>query len=178
MRLPLSTPQRQHFVQTAYHVRDLDEAIERYHHILGIGPFIVRRHIALDQVLYRGRPVSLDISAAHAQAGPVQIELVTQHCDNPSTFRDCFAPDEEGLHHVALLPEDHAAMVAHYKAQGFEPATDLVTVEKRGATYVDTAAVLGHVVEIYRVNQSLLDFYALIADAAHQWDGRQLMIEL
>jgi hypothetical protein len=177
VKLPFSTPARQHFVQNAYYVCDLDEAIDRYHRLLGIGPFIVRRHIALDRVLYRGAPSSLDISAAHVQAGAVQIELVTQHCPSPSTFRDRFAMGEEGLHHVALLPEDHGAMVAHYEACGFAAVTDLVTAELRGATYMDTATALGHAVEVYRVNQSLLDFYALIAKAAQDWDGRQLKVE-
>jgi Glyoxalase/Bleomycin resistance protein/Dioxygenase superfamily len=178
LTVSFSTPERQRFVQNAYHVRDLDEAIARYHRLLGIGPFVVRRHIALDQVYYRGAQSSLDISAAHAQAGDIQIELVTQHCQSPSTFRDRFAPDEEGLHHVALFPEDHGAMVAHYQACGFAAVTDLVTVELRGATYMDNAVALGHAVEIYRVNQSLLDFYALIADAADGWDGRHLTIEM
>ena len=38
----------------------------------------------------------------------LQIELVTQHNDAPSAFRDSFAPMEEGLHHVAVVPDDYA----------------------------------------------------------------------
>ena len=173
----VSSVARQRFVQNAYHVADLDEAIDRWHRQFGLGPFIVRRHIALDRAFYRGAEARLDISAAHVQAGAVQVELVTQHDDAPSAFRDMFGPDQEGLHHVALFPEDHDAMVAHYRASGFEVATDIVTAEGRGAAYVDTRAQLGHMTEIYRVNQSLFDFYADIAAAAENWDGRQLRIE-
>ncbi|MFD2498635.1 hypothetical protein ACFSTI_06955 [Rhizorhabdus histidinilytica] len=90
MRISYSRPDRQRIVQNAYVVRDLDEAMVRWNRTLGIGPFLVRRHIALRDVLYRGRPASLDISAAHAQAGDIQIELVMQHCDQPSAFRDMF----------------------------------------------------------------------------------------
>lgn len=177
MPAPLSSVSRQRFVQNAYHVADLDEAIERWHRQFGLGPFIVRRHIALPSVRYRGAPGQLDISAAHVQAGAVQVELVMQHCGNPSAFRDMYASDEEGLHHVALLPEDPEAMIAHYTAMGFAVATDLLTAEGRGAAYVDTRAQLGHMIEIYRVNQSLLDFYDEIAAAAESWDGRTLRIE-
>jgi hypothetical protein len=67
-------------------------------------------------------------------------------------------------------------MVAHYEAMGFIAATDLLTAERRGATYMDTREALGHAMEIYRVNQSLLDFYRFIADAAERWDGKQLTI--
>lgn len=143
----------------------------------GMGPFILRRHIALDQVSYRGLPATLDISAAHVQAGPVQIELIMQHCDQPSAFRDAFAPHEEGLHHVALFPENHGKMVDHYLERGFPVATDLVTAERRGASYLDTRAALGHMIEIYRVNDSLHAFYAQVAEAAAKWDGHALFIE-
>jgi hypothetical protein len=173
-----SNPARQHFVQIAYHVRDIDEAMSRWQRSFGLGPFVVRRHIALEQVLYRGAPSSLDISAAHVQAGPVQIELVVQHNDAPSAFRDSFGPDQEGIHHTALVPDDHDAMVAHYKNHGFAVATEFVTGEGRGASYVDARSAMGHMVEIYRVNQSLHDFYAFIADAAAAWDGKTLAIEL
>jgi len=174
----ISTPARQRFVQMAYHVRDIDEAMPRFYQRFGLGPFLVRRHIMLDEVRYRGAPAALDISAAHVQAGAVQVELVMQHCSNPSAFRDAYRADEEGLHHVALFPQDHDAMVAHYAEAGFAATTELVTRERRGATYVDTRPMLGHMVEIYRVNASLHAFYAQIAAAAETWDGQTLAIEL
>ncbi len=178
MRPPSSTPQRQHFVQIAYHVADLDEAMPRFARLMGIGPFLVRRHIGLSPVSYRGSPSALDISAAHVQAGPVQVELVQQHCDNPSAFRDMFTPEDEGLHHVALFPEDYEAMVAHYRGQGHEIATELITPEKRGAAYIDTVAALGHMVEVYRPNESLYEFYQTVALAACDWDGETIAIEV
>ena len=177
IRVPLSTPARQHIVQIAYHVADIDAAMLAWQRRFGVGPFILRRHIALEEVSYRDRSATLEISAAHVQSGPVQIELVMQHCDQPSAFRDCFAPDQDGLHHVALFPEDHQVMVDHYLAQGFEIATDLITSERRGASYMDTRAALGHMVEIYRVNDSLHALYAQVAAAADNWDGHTLYIE-
>ena len=178
LNIRLSTPQRQHVVQIAYHVADLDAAVARWRRMLGVGPFLVRRHIALETVRYRGQPTTLDISAAHVQSGDVQIELVQQHGDAPSTFRDMFAASEQGLHHIALFPKDHDALVAHYAALGCVPTTELVTAEQRGATYVDARALTGHMIEIYRVNPSLFALYQAVADAARDWDGRALNFEL
>ena len=175
--VPLSSPDRQHIVQLAYHVTDIDAAIVACHRRYGWGPFLLRRHLPLVDVRYRGALATLDISAAHAQAGPLQIELVTQHCDQPSTFRDAFAADREGLHHVALFPQDHDIMVAHYVAQGFAVTTELRTAEGRGASYLDTRATLGHMVEVYRVNASLHALYARVAQLADDWDGQTLAIE-
>ena len=178
LNIRLSTPQRQHVVQIAYHVADIDAAVARWHRMLGVGPFLVRRHIALETVRYRGQPGTLDISAAHVQSGNVQIELVQQHGDAPSAFREMFAAGEEGLHHIALFPKDHDALVAHYAALGCAPTTELVTAEQRGATYVDARALTGHMIEIYRVNPSLFALYRVVAEAADNWDGRVLTFEL
>jgi hypothetical protein len=175
--VPISSPQHQQIVQIAWHVADLDGAVAAFHRRFGWGPFLVRRHLHLPEVWYRGAPETLDISVAHGQAGAVQIELVTQHCDRPSAFRDAFAAHEEGVHHVALFPRDHDEMVAHFVANGFPVTTELKTAERRGAAYVDTRPVLGHMVEIYRVNPSLHALYARVAGLRDGWDGQTLAIE-
>jgi len=169
---------RHRTIQNAYVVADLDSAIERWHRLWGLGPFFVRRHIVLPEVRYRGRPGSLDISAAYVQAGPIQVELVTQHDAAPSAFRDMFAPGQEGFHHVAVIPDDYDALLADYRAQGFEVATELRTASGRGAAYVDTRALLGHMVEVYWPSESLDALYRDVAAAAEQWDGRRLKIEV
>ena len=165
-------------IQNAYVVDDLDVAIERWHRLWGIGPFFVRRHIVLPEVRYRGRAATLDISAAYVQAGSIQVELVTQHDLAPSAFRDMFAAGEAGFHHVAVIPDDYDVLLAHYRAQGFEVATELRTASGRGAAYVDTRAMLGHMVEVYWPSESLNALYRDVAAAAANWDGRQLTIEV
>lgn len=165
-------------IQNAYVVNDIDRAIERWHASWGTGPFIVRRHIVMEQVLYRGAPAALDISAAFVQAGPVQIEFICQHNDAPSAFRDAFAPGQEGLHHVAVMPDDYQASVAHFVALGFPVVTELRTRSGRGASFVDTRPMLGHMLEIYPRSDGLTALYQLVASQAANWDRQQLKIEL
>jgi hypothetical protein len=169
---------RHRTIQSAYYVKDLDAAIERWHRLWGIGPFFVRRHIVLPQVSYRGEPSQLDISAAYVQAGPIQVELVTQHDDTPSAFRDMYAANQEGLHHVAVIPDNYDKLVAEYAKQGFPVATELRTASGRGAAYVDTRPMLGHMVEIYMISDSLTALYRDVAAAAEEWDGKRLKIEV
>lgn len=173
-----SEPERQHFVQYAYHVVDLDDAIERWSATTGIGPFFVRRHIMLCDVHYRGVGTSLDISAAMVQSGNVQVELVQQHCDSPSAFRDMFAADEAGIHHVAVAPTDGARMLDHYRSLGFPVATGFMTRAGGGADYVDARPAFGHMIEVYRVSDRIIDLYAQVAEAAEGWDGKQVVIEI
>jgi catechol 2,3-dioxygenase-like lactoylglutathione lyase family enzyme len=165
-------------VQTAYFVQDLDQAIERWHGALGLGPFVVNRHIPIEQALYRGTPMPLDISAAFVQAGDIQIELLCQHNPEPSAFRDMYGEGQEGLHHVAVFPDDHDQLISSLQARGFAVATELFVGEGLGATFVDVRDLSGHMLEVYRDNGSLGMFYKLVADAARNWDGRSLIVDV
>lgn len=165
-------------IQNAYVVDDIDAAIERWHALWGIGPFFVRRHIDMPHVTYRGAASSIDMSAAYVQAGPVQVELVQQHCGAPSAFRDMFAPGQQGLHHVAMIPDDYQRVLAHYAAQGFPVAAEIRTAGGRGAAFVDARPMLGHMVEVYMPGEGIPALYRRVADAAASWDRRQLKIEL
>ena len=168
----------QHIIQNAYVVDDLDAAIARWHAVCGIGPFFVRRHLQLAEVRYRGRPARLDFSAAYVQAGPVMVELVQQHDAEPSAFRDMFAPGQQGFHHVAVVPTDYQALLAHYEAQGCAVAMELRTSSGRGASYVDTRNLVGHMTEVYLPTDGLATVYQEVAMAAARGDGRQLVIEV
>jgi len=165
-------------VQNAYFVQDLDEAIARWHGTFGLGPFIVNRHLQLQGSYYRGVPTPLDISAAFVQAGDLQIELLCQHNSEPSAFRDMFADGQEGLHHVAIFPEDYDRLVRGYQARGFNLASEIMVAEGLGAAFIDTREILGHMLEVYRDNGSVQGFYRLVADAARDWDGCTVSVDI
>jgi len=167
-----------HIVQNAYVVRDLDEAIERWHAALGLGPFVVSRHLQFERTVYRGAPVPLDISVAFAQAGELQIELLCQHNDGPSAFRDAFGPGEEGLHHVALFPEDYERFVEGCRARGFAVAAEIAAPGGGGAAFIDTRGISGHMLEVYRGGDRVRALYRFVARTSRDWDGRSLIIDI
>ena len=167
-----------HLVQNAYVVNDIDTAIERWHALWGIGPFFVRRHIEMPYVRYRGALSTIDMSAVYVQAGPIQVELVQQHCNAPSAFRDMYAAGQEGLHHVAVIPDDYDRLLAHYAALGYPVAGEVRTAGGRGAAFVDTRPMLGHMMEVYMPGEGIPALYRRVAEAAAAWDRRQLTIDL
>ena len=169
----------QHIIQNAYVVNDIDQAVERWHGLWGIGPFLVRRHLAFASVVYRGAPLDLDMSVAYVQAGAIQLEFICQHSTGPSAFRDAFAPGQEGLHHIAVAqPDDYARMLTHYTGLGFPVAMEVRTVAGRGAAFIDTRPLLGHMVEVYVPSEGLTALYRDVAAASANWDRRQLKIEV
>jgi hypothetical protein len=162
--------QDQQILQFSWVVRDLEEAARRWHQNMGIGPFLVNRHLKINDPLYRGTPQVTDFSTAIAQAGPVQIELVEQHDDSPSCYRDTVPVGTEALHHVAIIAADYDAAVADYRGRGFALANEGRFGDVRFC-YVDTAAAIGHMVEILEDMPTIRGFFGAVAKAPGRWDG-------
>ena len=88
--------------QIAFVVKDIDEAMEYWADTLGIGPFYVKRKIKLSEFRYRGKEsVSPTISIALANSGFIQIELVQQHNDVPSIYKEFMSVSGQGLQHIS-----------------------------------------------------------------------------
>jgi catechol 2,3-dioxygenase-like lactoylglutathione lyase family enzyme len=158
-------------MQNAYVVNDVEEAAWRWVKTMGVGPFLINRHLQIGDPFHRGQPGGLDFSIAIAQAGPVQIELIQQHCDSPSCYRDLYPRGREGFHHVAVVVDDYDAQLAHYAAAGFQIASGGVMGDMRFC-YVDTSASIGNMVELVEDKPLMRAFMAAVAGAAETWDGR------
>jgi hypothetical protein len=89
-----------------------------------------------------------------------------------------YAPGQQGLHHVAVVPDDYDRLIADYAALGFPLASELRTASGRGAAFVDTRAMLGHMTEVYLPGEGLEALYREVASAAACWDRRALTIEV
>lgn len=156
--------------QMSWVVWDLEEAARRWHRATGIGPFLINRHIGITDPIYRGAPGPVDFSTAIAQAGPVQVELVQQHDQNPSCYRDSVAEGQEAMHHVAIMADDYEAEVRRYTQQGFAIASSGSFAGVR-FSYIDCRDTLGHMVEVLESGAAISKFFAAIRKAAEDWDG-------
>jgi hypothetical protein len=163
-------PLQRRIVQNAFVVNDIEAAAWRWVRTFGVGPFFISRHLQPQDQRYRGTPVAMDFSVAIAQAGEVQIELVQQHDDGPSCYRDIFAAGREGFHHVCVIAEDYDRDLAHYSQQGLVVAGSGLMADMRYC-YVDTAAQLGHMVEIVEDKPIIRDYFAMVRAGAETWDG-------
>lgn len=161
---------RPDIVQFAWVVPDLQAAMLAWHATLGVGPFVVNRCIPITNPRHRDLPVATSFSTAIAQSGDVQIELVEQHDATPSAYRDTVAAGTTGFHHVAIVAADYAAAVARFSNAGFATAADGLFGATRFA-YVDTAATLGHMVEIVEDTAAIRSFFAAVRKAGVEWDG-------
>jgi len=157
-------------IQNSWVVTDIHAAMAAWTASTGIGPFFLVEGVTIDDQLYRGQPTHLDVTYALAQAGEIQIELVCQHNDVPSAYRDTIPNGSSGFHHVALYCHDYDADLAAYTTAGSEIAFSGSVGGKRFC-YLDTSATLGCMVELIEASTIQADFFQRLRDAAHNWDG-------
>jgi catechol 2,3-dioxygenase-like lactoylglutathione lyase family enzyme len=166
--------QNQVMTQNAWVVRDLNDAIARFRDTMQIGPFFVIPKIGLQNVKYRGQPAELDISVAVAFAGHMQIELIEQHNDGPSAYRDTVPKGQDGYHHICFYPDDYDAELARYRAMGFEVATsgEVASANGRRFCYIDTRATLNCMVELVDAPEGASIVWQALREATDNWDGK------
>lgn len=166
--------QNQIITQNAYVVRDMDEAIARWRKVVNIGPVFVMSHISLHAVTYRGEAAELDITAAVAFAGHVQLEFIVQHNDAPSAYRDVVPAGQEGFHHICFYPDDYDAELARYEAMGFPVATSgrVGSADGMRFCYVDTRSSLNCMVELVDAPDGAGPMWATLREATDNWDGK------
>ena len=158
-------------MQLCWVVPDLHAAMKAWTVSAGVGPFFLFEELRFENARYRGEPAEFpDVTAAIAQAGEVQIELVCQNDDRPSVFRDLVPSGRAGFHHTALYCSDYDANLAAYRDAGAEVAFEGLMMGSR-TCWVDTAPTLGFMVELIDSNPVADSIFAQFRNAAENWDG-------
>ena len=161
---------RRNYFQTAWVVDDLETAMKRWLESSLVGPFFVVPHTQVEDPVYRGSPSELDMSVAMAQSGQMQIELIQQHSDGPSPYRDSVPAGTDAMHHVAAITDYFDADLEHYARIG----VDLAFLGRFGDArfgYFDTRDSIGCMTELLERRPSLEGLFGMVASAGADWDG-------
>jgi len=158
--------------QVAFLCRDIDASMRFYTDHLGVGPWFVMERVTLTDSTYRGAPCDIVLSAALAAWGPIQIELLQQHDDKPSIYRDWYqrAFTREVQHHVAYWVEDLAGTIARARDDGFQVEQE-GWVPRGGFVYLTHPNNPDQVLELTERSAARDAFNAAIANAAVCWTG-------
>lgn len=156
--------------QLAYVVKDLDAALDYWVNTMKAGPFYKMEHINLENQKYYGEPTNADISVALGNSGDLQIELIVQHNEAKSVYKDFLDAGRQGVHHMALMPEDYPATYEQYLSSGHKPAFEL-SLGGAPVVYFDALDTVGHYIELWDNNSVFKDMFMLVEEAAKGWDG-------
>lgn len=166
-------------MQLGYVVTDMDQAIDHWAEVLGVGPFFVSSRVPYAEVLYRGAPCDAEIAVALASHNGMQIEIIQQVAGGTSIFTDFIARTGGGLHHVCALSEDLDTDLAAWQARGVGVLQGGVTTAGIPFAYLDTDPDdQGRVLELVQPSPGLTRFFQKIDAAAAAWDGKEPRILL
>ncbi|MFJ8108338.1 VOC family protein [Streptomyces sp. NPDC096132] len=155
--------------QIGYVVRDIEASMAHWiaH---GVGPWFHLERCELDFFRYRGVDSPLEMSAAVANSGGIQIELIQQRNDAPSLYRDFLAAGHEGAQHIAYWAKDYQELYDRALSLGYTVAQEGSLGGGRFA-YLDTEKVPGTVIEISDIGGTKGELFAAVRDMAADWDG-------
>ncbi len=162
--------------QNGHVVKDLREAVKFWTEVMGVGPFFLLDRITMPGFNYQGRPADPVISVAFSHHGNLQIELIQQHNNEPSMFKEFLDSGQHGLHHVACWTNDYDRDKAAMLAGGFEVGhaseadSDDELVSARFC-YVYNSRIPGMIVEILERTEAGDLMKDRIEEAVRNWDG-------
>lgn len=101
--------------------RDIDRSMRYFIDTWGVGPWYVLRNVKAP-MLYRDQPTEPEISLALSHCGDLQFEIVAQHDDAPSLYREALgATPALHIQHLGIWTEDFAKLKADALAKGWTP---------------------------------------------------------
>ena len=123
--------------------------------------------------LYRGVVTKMRVSLALAFTGETNIELIQQHDEEPSVFRETLkARGAHGFHHWAVGARDFEKSVAHYRSLGYAEAFSDTAPMGFRVVYFDTTRDLPGMLEVIEMNAAAEQGFHAMYQAAQEWDGK------
>ncbi|MBU3704474.1 MAG: hypothetical protein FGM42_08920 [Ilumatobacteraceae bacterium] len=144
-----------------------DKHLDHWIKSLGVGPWIVVERPPVINVVHRGQPSELNFSFAIAHMGAIQVEIIEQHDDAPTTYSEFMSATngQGGLHHIAFWPDDiDAAHERVTKELGWSLVTKAQIGDNAKFRYYDTPAPMvgmpsAPVMELAQVAGATRDYF-------------------
>ncbi|WP_242128035.1 VOC family protein [Sphingobium sp. Sx8-8] len=157
-------------VQIAYLPSNFEAALDHWTKTMGVGPFFMLQNIQLGAMKYEGQPTDALFSIAIGYWGDIQIELIRPENDAPSVYTGPYAVKDQ-VHHVCLFVDS----IDDARRACAEIGAKTLLEGKVGDTgeviYIDAGGGPGHVIEMLQPMEGSDALFAMMREAARDWDG-------
>lgn len=145
-----------HIDQVCVVTRDLHRAMERYHTLLGMGPFQVYTFSAprVKDMTYRGKPTDFAMKVAFTQYptanGRLAFELI-EPIKGPTIYHEFLERNHEGIQHFGVYVSNLEQAIEEARQYGFEVIQSGRGYGKGGDggfAYIGTEGELGAIFEL------------------------------
>lgn len=159
-------------VQLAYLPTDFDATLRYWTETVGVGPFFLMENVRLGAMRYRGAPTDALFSIAIGYWGDVQIELIRPENDAPSIYNGAYGVKDR-LHHVCIFVDSIADARRACSETGAEILVEGTVGDSGAVIYVDAGGGPGNVIELLEPMKGSEGLFAMMRDAARDWDGSE-----
>jgi methylmalonyl-CoA/ethylmalonyl-CoA epimerase len=138
-------------VQIGVVVEDIQEAMEQYWDILGLGPWRIHTYgpeTGMTRMTIRGKPQPYRMKLAIAYAGNTMWELI-EPLEGPSIYQEFLGQQGRGLHHLQCAVGDYQQAVEALEKKGIGSLM-MGTNPHATFNYLDTEKDLGVILEILK----------------------------
>jgi catechol 2,3-dioxygenase-like lactoylglutathione lyase family enzyme len=170
--------------QIAFVVRDIDAALEYWAETLGVGPFFLLRDLVPENYRYREKPAhGPRMTVALGYSGDFQVEVIAQHDDHPSAYRDFLVAGREGFQHVSswMTRAEYDRERERIRARGTIAVHEGAIPGSgiRFAYFATDDVSGGFLYEIAEVKEPApYEMMMKIRDASRSWDGKKPVREI
>ena len=138
--------------QIALVVKDLEQSVQNWFHILGVGPwhFYTYGEPLVKRMTRHGKPAEYRMRVALANVGPMRIELI-EIMEGDTVYQEFVDQHGYGVHHLGILVDDMATALEQARAAGFEMTQDgsgFGPDDDGHYAYLGTEAALGTTLEL------------------------------
>lgn len=150
----------------------LEPALAYWTEVVGAGPFYVidaMEHLAFTIGEEAAPPPQMRIALGNW--GDMQIELIEPQGDSEATWHRFLRERGGGVHHTSVWTEDYDAMVADARARGLEIEVTGHLASGVRYAYFRSPSPSDSLVEVSELLPQVAGVYALLREAARDWDG-------
>jgi methylmalonyl-CoA/ethylmalonyl-CoA epimerase len=138
--------------QVALVVENLEEAVENYWKLFGIGnwQFYTYGRPLVKRMTYHGEPAEYKMRVALSHLGPMRIELIEMQAGD-TVYADFVREHGYGVHHFGVLVEDMEKAIVQAEAAGLVMTQDGAGFGRDGDghyAYLDTEDKIGVTIEL------------------------------
>jgi len=159
-------------IQMAYVVEDIHQAMNRWVKHLKVGPWFLLDSFTGVDARYRGQSTNASISLAMSFSGHMMVELLQEHANVPSVYRETIEKRGYGFHHWGVASKDFDADAARYRASGYEMAFEARVPTGGRVGYLDTTRDLPGMVELIELGAAFDPVFSRFYAASIGWDGK------
>lgn len=157
--------------QAAYVVADIYASMKEFTDSLNVGPWFVTGPFVPPAGTYRGQPTTMSVTLAVGFSGHLMIELVQQHDELPSVYRELVERTGYGFHHFAVATRNLDTDIARYQCKGYALAFSDVSPRGVRVAYMDSSSAIHGMIELIEMSDRLEAIYTKFYHASVGWDG-------